>query len=323
MMGRCGARLALVALPLVLACGSHKNDHVGLASSAVSGHTRERTVLLLLLENTNWSHVVGSPSAPFINGTMLTKGAHAESYFNPKGLHPSEPNYVWLEAGDNVNIKTNDAPAKNRCQAADHLVSLLEKSGGTWKSYQEDISGDECPISNDGRYAVRHNPVMFFDDVSDGVDRKARHCIEHVRPYSELAPDLANDTVPDYGFITPNLCDDGHDTCAPENDQVKQIDDFLAALVPKFMDSKAYERGSVLFVTWDEGSPIKAGEVSDGPIGMMVISKNAKAGYAGGLHYDHSSTLKTVEELLNLKPFLGHAAEPDVRDLSDLFSSFP
>ena len=277
----------------------------------------------MLLENTNWSAVHGSADAPFINGTMLTKGAHAENYLNPPGLHPSEPNYVWLEAGDNVNIKTNDNPSKNRCEATQHLTSLIETAGKSWKSYQEGISGTDCPVDNTKEYAVRHNPMMFFDDVSDGVDRGARHCIEHVRPYTELVTDLANDTVPDYGFITPNVCDDGHDVCPPEKNGVRQIDDFLARAVPPFMASKTYERGSVLIVTWDEGSPTGKGQVSDGPIGLMVIAKNAKPGYANALHYDHSSTLKTVQELIGVSPLLRHAGDADVLDLSDLFVSFP
>src|SRR5438552_5244444 len=64
------------------------------------------TVFLIVMENHNWNQINGSASAPYIN-SLLTQGAHAEAYYNPPGLHPSEPNYLWLEAGTNFGI-TND-----------------------------------------------------------------------------------------------------------------------------------------------------------------------------------------------------------------------
>lgn len=316
---------ALPALALacaLVACSSKsKSTGSGASVAPLTAHATGKSVFLIVLENTNWSAVKGSADAPYINGTLLAKFAHAEQYFNPPGLHPSEPNYVWLEAGDNLNIKSNENPPKNRFGAADHLTSLLETAGKSWKAYQEGISGNDCPIENTGKYAVRHNPYMFFDDVTDGVDRAGPHCVQHVRPYTELPADLAHDTVPDYGFITPNLCHDGHDACGSST--VRQLDEFLSDAVPLFLASKTFDRGSVLIVTWDEGSSMGKGKVSDGPIGLMVIAKNAKPGYGNDVHYDHSSTLKTTQELLGVTPLLRHAADADTQDFADLFTAFP
>src|SRR5260221_11572457 len=69
-----------------------------------------QTVLVILMENHEWSLIKGSPSAPYINDVLLPMGAHAEQYYNPPKLHPSEPNYIWLEAGDNFNILNDDDP---------------------------------------------------------------------------------------------------------------------------------------------------------------------------------------------------------------------
>ena len=63
------------------------------------------------MENHAWSLIKGNPSAPYINNTLLTQGAHAENYFNPPGNHPSEPNYVWLHAGDTMGLKTDANPS--------------------------------------------------------------------------------------------------------------------------------------------------------------------------------------------------------------------
>ena len=270
------------------------------------------------MENHNWAAVHGSPSAPFINGTLLVAGAHAEQAFTPPGVHPSEPNYIWLEAGTSFGITDGNEPSLNHQASTDHLVTALEKAGRSWRSYQEDISGTDCPLTAVNKYAPKHNPMVFFDDVTDMNSPTSSHCIAHVRPFAELAADLANDTVADYNFVTPNLCNDSHDSCPPLNDSIKQGDDWLAAAVPAITSSMAYARGGVVIVAWDEGV-----NNSDGPIGLIVLSKSAKAGHSGVVHYTHSSTLKTVQEILGVSPFIGQAADPSTSDLSDLFVTLP
>ena len=103
------------------------------------------TVFVIVMENHNWSQIKDSPSAPYIN-ELLTEGAHAEAYYNPPDLHPSEPNYLWLEAGENFGIVDDAAPAANHQATTAHLTALLDAAGISWKSYQEDISGDTCPL---------------------------------------------------------------------------------------------------------------------------------------------------------------------------------
>jgi len=63
------------------------------------------TVFLIVMENHNWSAIYQRPSAPYINNILLPMGAHAEHYDNPPGIHPSLPNYLWLEAGTNFSIR--------------------------------------------------------------------------------------------------------------------------------------------------------------------------------------------------------------------------
>lgn len=271
-------------------------------------------VFMILLENRNWQDVVGSASAPYIN-SLLTMGAHAEQYFNAPLVHPSEPNYLWLEAGENFGILNDNEPSSNSQSTTAHLVTQLEKAGKTWKSYQEDIPGTDCPLTSVMNYAPKHNPMVFFEDVTDKNSATSQHCISHVRPYTELANDLTSDTVADYNFLTPNLCNDGHNACPPLNDQIKQADAWLSTEVPKILASKAYTDGAVLFITWDES------ELGDHPIGMIVLSKDAKVGYSNTIKYTHSSTLRTVQEIFGLSPFLGDAA--NATDLADMFSTLP
>ena len=279
------------------------------ASAALDPNT---TVFLILMENHNWADFHGSSSAPYLNNTLLPMGSHAEQYYNPPGLHPSLPNYLWLEAGQNFGIFDDNDTFSHHQSTTSHLVTQLKNAGISWHAYQEDIPGTQCPLSNTGGYAVKHNPFIYFDDVTCVNNTGCAYCIANVRPFSQLATDLANHTVARYNFITPNLCNDGHDTCGPVNDAVRQTDNWLAANIPTILNSQAYQNGGVIIITWDEG------EGGDGPIGMIVLSASAKGGgYNNSIHYTHSSTLRTIQEIYNVRPFLGDAA--NAADLSDLF----
>ena len=117
--------------------------------------------------------------------------------------------------------------------------------------------------------------------------------------------------MPQYAFITPNLCNDMHDSCTPQNNSILQGDAWLSSLIPKILASAAYQSGGAIFITWDEG------EGSDGPIGMIVISPFAKgSGYSNTIHYTHGSTLRTFEEIFGVS-LLRDAANQT--SLSDLF----
>src|SRR5437867_12019603 len=91
-----------------------------------------QTVFIILMENHNWSQIKGSASAPYINNTLLPLGAHAEQYYNPPGMHPSEPNYLWLEAGTNFGILNDSSPATNHQTSKSHLVTLLHTASSSW-----------------------------------------------------------------------------------------------------------------------------------------------------------------------------------------------
>src|SRR5712691_5127533 len=83
-----------------------------------------------------------------------------------------------------------------------------------------------------------------------------------VFPIYDPTLNLQQNTEANYNFITPNLCNDMHDTCAPLFDSVKQGDTWLAQNLPTILNSQAYMNGGIVFITWDEG------EGGDGPIGM-------------------------------------------------------
>ncbi len=230
--------------------------------------------------------------------------------------YASEPNYLWLEGGTNFGIYDDNPPTVNHIASGQHLVTLLKNAGISWKAYQESISGTVCPLYGTNVYAPKHNPMIFFNDVTGNNNLYSPYCIAHERPYSEFATNLKQNSVARYNFITPNVCNDMHDACAPTYNAIQAGDSWLAQQVPLILASQAYKNGGMLFITWDEG------EGGDGPIGLIALSPYTKGkGYSNTLHYTHSSLLRTIEEVLGVSPLLGDAAHAN--DLRDLFKTFP
>jgi len=298
--------LMLLALSFVL----------GACTAPATAQAHIQTVWIILMENHNWSQILGSKDAPYINNTLLPMASHTEQYFNPPGIHPSLPNYLWLEAGTNFGILDDNPPSLDSQTTTQHLVTLLQNKNISWKAYEENISGTDCPLADSGEYAVRHDPFVYVDDVTGNQNPNSTECISHVRPFSELATDLANNNVARYNFITPNLCDDMHDRCKPIHNQIEQGDTWLSQNLPVILNSTAFKTAGAVFITWDEAA------TGDGPIGMIVLSPFAKGnGFQNSIHYTHGSTLRTFEEIFGVTPFLGDAANET--DLSDLFTVFP
>jgi phosphatidylinositol-3-phosphatase len=286
----------------------------GTAATPVPG--APLTVFLIMMENHDWRDIQGSASAPYINNVLLPQASSAQQYYNPPGLHPSEPNYLWLEAGSNLGVRDDAAPTAHHFATTNHLVTQLQQAHISWKSYQEGIDGSNCPLESVNNYAPKHNPMVFFDDVTGDNDPHSTTCIAHIRPYSELASDLKQGNAARYNFLTPDLCNDMHDSCPPTLDSIRQGDAWLQQQIPLIQESHAYQQGGIIFITWDEG------EGDDGPIGLLMLSPYAKGrGYTNTIHYTHSSLLRTVQELYGVTPLLGDAAH--ATDLSDLFRAFP
>ena len=302
--------------------------------------SKVKTVWVILMENHNWTgnntgakfndpDIKGSPLAPYANGQLLNTSAHAEQYFNPPGNHPSQPNYLWLEAGTNFGVLADTQPGQPQLTTHMHLVRLLEDAGISWRAYAEPDFGspvfDKCPLDFT-YFDVEHLSFVYFSDVNEGLSPSSPKCIEHVKPFYQMATDLANQTSAQYNFVMPNLCHQGHEFISPCDlsepaDNTLRGDTWLKQNVPVILNSAEYKKGGAVFIIWDEAED--SGAFSDGPIGMFLLSPFAKGGgktaYSNSVHYDHSSTLKTLEEIFQVGPLLGAAGDDGTADLSDLF----
>jgi len=216
--------------------------------------------------------------------------------------HPSLPNYLALIGGDTFGV-TFDC---TKCIFdAETLPDLIEASGRTWKSYQEDMPSPCYAGAEAGDYAMKHNPFMYFDPIR--LD--ALRCIRSVVPMQQLYADLAGGQLPNYSFITPNLCNDAHDCgLGTADDWLKSLMMILLPLLGR--DGSPY----LVILTWDEGQgnhsccglPAEAG----GRIATILVSPQAKSGFEDDTQYTHYSILKTISEAWHLR-YLSRAADPN------------
>jgi len=315
--------LVLVAVAGLTKFGTNQNTNSLFATKStpnLPALSQVKHVFVIFEENRNWKEIHNNPKAAFINESLLVQGAFAQNYHNVPvesgALHPSEPNYILAEAGKtdfaDQTFTTNDLPsAANSTSSHDHLTYLLGKNNLSWKSYQEDVSGDDCPINKVNNYSPKHNPFVFFQDVSGNPPSSNNaYCQRHIRPLSELESDLATGNIANYTFVSPNLMNNMHDG------SIGQADRWLAKIVPMISDSSTYKKDGAIFITWDEGS----GDANENdPIGMIILSPFVKPGYTNSTGYSHASLVKTIQEIFQLSPLLGSAGDERTNDLSDFF----
>jgi acid phosphatase len=238
-------------------------------------------VVVIVLENHSFGSVIGSRQAPYLNsfanGWSLATGYSGVT-------HPSLPNYLAMIGGTTFGI-TSDCT--NCFVRAPSLPDRLEAAGKTWKGYMEGLPPSPCFVGSSGLYAQKHNPFIYFDPIRNDPARCGR-----IVPYNQLATDFASRaTAPNFAFVTPNLCNDGHD-CA-----LSTTDAWLAREVPALMLSPAFaDSRSLLVITFDEGAG-----ASD-RVATILAGDGVKSGFQSATAYNHYSLLRTIESLWGMAP---------------------
>jgi phospholipase C len=286
---------------LIAACGTGYPDAgsgTPLGSGAarsVAGPARVDHVVIILEENKPAADVLGSAAAPFLN-KLAAEYAVAANY--SAVTHPSLPNYLALTSGTTAGITSDCSP--DSCQArVPSIAGELEQAGRSWKMYAEGMPGP-CVATNSGRYAVRHNPFMYYPEVTGD----AAYCAAHDVPFTQLDEDLkAASTLPDYVFISPDLCHDMH------NCPVATGDAWLSRQVPKILASPAFtQQNSLLVITWDEGRG------RNNKVAAVFAGPAARKSYRSDASYGHYSLLHTIEKLWGLAPLTANDRSAPVMD---------
>jgi phosphatidylinositol-3-phosphatase len=333
-------------------------------------------VFIVVLENENADETFGPNSQiPYLAPTLSSQGAFVPNYYATG--HLSLDNYISMVSGQGPNAET-----QADCQfyteflpglptsdgqyvgqgcvyppGVQNIATQLEGNGYTWRGYMEDMANsapaqpstcrhpalnsrdDTQSATATDQYAARHNPFVYFHSIIDFPT-----CQAHDVDMSRLSTDLASAaTTPNYGFISPDLCNDGHDTpCADGGPGgMTQANSFLQTLIPQITASPAYRDRGLIIVTFDEaeGDPqssnpdasaccneqpgpntINPGGPIPGPgggrIGAVMLSPCIKPGTVTTDAYNHYSLLRSVEDNFGL-PHLGFAGQAGLQPFNE------
>jgi len=246
-------------------------------------------VFVVVEENHDYSDVIGSPAMPYLNSLAERYGLATQYHAN---THPSIGNYFMLTVGDTV---TNDRDFSG-IMTHDNIVRQLAAAGKTWKSYAEDLPSVGYTGDGPGAYARRHNPLSYLSDVvNDPVQR------QRLVPFSQFASDLANQTLPNYAFIVPNVCHDAH-SCGLDS-----ADQWLRTHIASLIASRDFQRGGLLIITFDEASGSDKTN-GGGRIAWVAVSGKSRRRYQSAALYQHQSTLRLMAEALGVTKVPGAAA---------------
>jgi hypothetical protein len=271
---------------------------------------RIKHVFVIVLENEGFDVTFGPNSkAPFLSKTLTSRGVLLNQYFGTghvsldnyiamisgQAATPDTRNDCQIFADFVLTGTTSDGQAVgNGCVYPASIKTLpnqLNAIGKTWHGYAEDMGNDpareaatcghpdlntvdhtqsaDAPSASvplGDQYASRHNPFVYFHSIIDSPD-----CGSHVVNLNQLTADLSSEqATPNFVFITPNLCNDGHD--APcKNGQpggLVSADAFLQKWIPLIQASKAYQQNGLIVITFDEGG-LSVGANPNGS-GIMV-----------------------------------------------------
>jgi hypothetical protein len=287
-----------------------------------------RRVFVYVMENTSFGDVVGSKDAPYLNS--LVKQYALATRYTASG-HASLDNYIAMTSGQPPNPATSGDCffyGSPLCiQDVPNIADQLEAAHRTWRGYMDSMpapcahTAENTPEASQTGYTPRHNPFVYYRSIMGDPAR----CAKHVVPLTELWRDQRRGTVPDYAFISPDTCHDGHDSGAgcQEGGGVKEADSFARRTIPRILADRSFAEGALLVLTFDEGgigsddTPLSAdagGADFGGRVFTLLVSPNVGKGAKLADPYDHYSLLKTVEDVFCLD-HLGLAANDSVRSM--------
>jgi hypothetical protein len=350
-------------------------------------------VFLFVLENESYSDTYVHDPSHYIGKTLERQGTLLTQY-HAIG-HVSLDNYIAMISGQAPNTDTssdcqkymnfNDTTAAATINSDGQAVGTgcvyprnvktladqLSSKGTSWHGYMDDMGrspkreqsrcgvptvnaagfDDTQKATAKDQYAARHNPFVYFHSLID-----SGRCRRNVVPLHFLNTALKKvATTPHFDFITPDLCNDGHDSpCAGKDSKgsnaggLISAGHFLSVWVPRIERSPAFKKNGLIIITSDESETSDTSSCCNeqpgpsdplpgltgpggGRIGTMVIGRCVRKGRKDATPYNHYSLLRSLEDIFGItsggsdgKGHLGYAGATGLAPFgSDLFARCP
>ena len=291
------------------ASGGSSVSAVNGSGSGTAGIPKVQHVAVVVLENTNYADVVGSPNAAYIN-SLIVKGGLASNYYAI--LHPSIGNYFALTTGE---VATTD-DSFTGILTIDNVVRELIASSKTWKSYAQSLSVPGYVGPDIYPYLRRHNPISYFSDVQLPSQQS-----QNLVPFSQLATDIASEQMPNYMFIVPDAQHDAHDcpgsplaTC-DIGVKVAAADTWLSQNIAPLLANAQFQQSGILIITFDESENDNTN--GGGRVMTLLYGTGVKPGYVGTATYNHYSLLRLTMEAAGVTTIPGNGST--ATDMTEFF----
>lgn len=232
-------------------------------------------VAVIVLENKQYSAIVGSASAPYLNSLIAAGMVFTDYHAIQSG---SAPNYRGMTAGTTAPVPP----------VPDNIFRAFDQASRPWIELEESMTGNcgvhdasKVPGTSQVLYIAGHDPAY--------VMRSNESCATHAVP---LVSDAQLASLPEFSYIVPNACGDMHTLAktAPcpsffgpvaGGDLVQVGDNWLAHVVPLLLA----DPGMTVIITFDEGIDLTA---------QRIVTIEAGAGVvpgSDGQRYDHYGLL--------------------------------
>ena len=215
-------------------------------------------IVYIMMENHAYNEIIGNTTdAPYLNQLAASYGS-ATRYFGV--THPSLPNYLAAISGNFQGVwddctagagsicapqafgslltsqEANQAASTAHLFSGQNLVDQLEAHHLTWKAYMQSMPSVGFTGGYAGLYGQKHNPFMYFSDIQNNPARMQR-----IVPFTQFSADVSAGVLPNFAWITPDVCNDMHgaSACSNYDGLIAQGDAFIHTLVTEIMSSPA------------------------------------------------------------------------------------
>jgi hypothetical protein len=237
-------------------------------------------VVIVMEENHAYSQIIGSASAPYING-LRSQGATLTNAFAV--THPSQPNYLALFSGSTQGT-TSDTTPSNLPFSTANLGAELIAAGKTFTGYSEAMPTVGYTGDNSGGYYRKHNPWVNWQQTASGQPNTMPTTVN--QPYTSYPTDYS--TLPTVSFVVPTQLDDMHDGT------IAQGDTWLSNNLNGYIQW-AKTHNSLFVMIFDEDDDAHGNQIP-----VILVGQRITAGATSAQSVNHYNMLATIQDMYGL-----------------------